>query len=104
MKKRIMIPPRMGGGDVVMREMTCGEYEEQLLATADAKWTERVYEQVCGAIVTFRGKPLPAGEAREAWWRALSLPLRQFLVGVHARLNSTADKEIEDFFEAAESA
>lgn len=104
--KKIQIPPRLGGGDVVMREISTGEHEDRLKKTAglaDAAWVDHLSDQVCAAIVTFRGKPLPVGSEREAWWRSNGSALRAFLIGCHKHINATSDKEIEDFFAAAEA-
>ncbi len=103
---KIMIPPRMGGGDFVMREISAGEYEDRLKAGvggADTAWVDRQAEAVCSAIATFRGKTLEKGSAGEAWWRSNSAALRQFLIGCYNKINAASDKEIEDFFAEAEA-
>lgn len=105
MQKRIPIPPRLGAGDVVMREITAGEYEDRLrrgVGGSESAWIDRQAEQVCSTIVMFRGKPLGSALEAEAWWRANSAALRQFLIGCYNKLNTASDKEIEDFFAAAE--
>jgi len=104
-QKRIQIPPRLGGGDFVMREISCGEHEDALKRSAggdDSAWVDRQAEQVCASLAEWRGKALPVGSDREAWWRANGAAMRQFLLGCYNKMNTTSDKEIEDFFGAAE--
>jgi len=108
MQKRIPIPPRLGGGDVVMRVLTTGEYEDRLKSHAGAKSVSAGFvdiqaELVMASTVAFQGKPLPVGAEREEWWRALDMPLRQFMAACYNKLNTVADQEIEDFFGAAET-
>lgn len=99
---RILIPPSIGGGDVVMRTLTTGEYEDCLKATAKAGYTETQAEMVQAAIVTFRGSALLAGAEKEAWWRGLDVRLRSCLIAYYKRLNEADAEEIESFFAAAE--
>lgn len=102
--KRIPLPPSLGGGDVVMRVLNVGEYEDLLKGLAAAKAVELQSALIQQSISAFRGKPVPRGLVeREAWWRGLSLPLREVLAGYYERLNSTLVKEVDDFFKAAET-
>lgn len=103
--KRIQIPPRLGGGDFVMRQISTGEHEDRLKRNVggnDSSWVDHQAEQVCDSIAAFKGKPLPTASEREAWWRAHPAALRQFLLGCYNKLNTSNDKEIADFFDAAE--
>lgn len=98
----IQFPPSVGGGDVVMCVLTTGKYEDILKATAKAPYTETLAELVQASIVTFRGKPLPVGGDREAWWRELDVRLRACIIAYYKRLNEVDSEEIDSFFAAAE--
>lgn len=97
---RIPIPPRLGGGDVVMREISVGDYEDALRASSDG--IEATANTVMASIVKFRGKPLPVGAEREAWWRANSVSLRNLLIEYHSRIHALKEEDKAGFFEAAE--
>lgn len=99
--KRIGLPPALGGGDFVMKTLTIGEYEDRLKAHAAAGLVDTQSELIMSAVVAFRGRPLPAGTDREAWWRSQPLPIRQMLRACYERLNTIDDKEINSFFDAA---
>lgn len=102
--KRIPLPPSVGGGDVVMRVLTVGEYEDVLDAFSDKSPHRTQAALVQASIVSLRGKPAPTSLIdREEWWRGMPAPVRGFLTGYYDRLNAARLKEVDDFFGAAES-
>lgn len=107
--KKIQIPPRLGGGDVVMRPIKTGEIDDSLSSHPFVKGKEAAamvghqVDMLHATIVTFRGKGLPVGIEREAWWRGLDGGLRAFLVGLYNKMNAVDDEEIASFFDAAET-
>jgi hypothetical protein len=100
--KRIPIPPSVGGGDVVMRKLSVGEYEDIVKAFANASGVDTHSALVQASIVELRGRPVPVGIVeREPWWRSQDLDLRSTLSAYYLRLNSADSKEISDFFASA---
>lgn len=76
----------VGGGDVVFRELTLGEY----LDTDGA-------DKVSLALHSFRGSALPSGAAREEWIRALpSAAGVQFAKAV-VRIGNPTDEQFKAF-------
>lgn len=101
--KRIPLPPSVGGGDVVMRVLTVGEYEDVLKAFSGSYSLQTHSALIQASIVSFRGKPVPASlTEREAWWRGNPAPMRDILSAYYDRLNSGITKDLDDFFKAAE--
>lgn len=109
MEIEVPIPPALGGGDFVMRELTGGEYEDGLKRAArgakgDAgeALLDLQSEQVMLSLVKWHGKPVPsAGAAREEWWRSRTARQIAFLKGIFDKLHFVPEKEIADFFEEA---
>lgn len=110
--KRFPIPVECGGGDFIMRKSTAGEVEDSLKAaipsqpTHEATAAAQLDSQsnlVCDAIEKFRGEDVPKrGKDRQSWWNALNGDEREFLLGIHDRLNTVKASVIDDFFAQGE--
>jgi hypothetical protein len=106
MGKRINIPPSLGGGDFVIRELLAGEFEDALKAQGEApkgkEFSAIVDTQahLCLlSLVEWRGKPVPKGGAEgDAFWRGLTAAQRTFLIGIHERMNQVRPEEIDAYF------
>lgn len=109
MEIEVEIPPALGGGSFVMRELTAGEYEDGLKratrvkgdAAADAV-IDLQADQAVAALTSWKGSTVPkSGTDKEVFWRALTTRQRAFVCGVFDKLHSVPEQEIGDFFEAA---
>ena len=107
---RFPIPDKCGGGDFVMRKTRCGEYEEGLKASAQAPSGQAGVVAldsqallICASLVKYRGLEVPkGGKERDAWWGDLNCDEREFLIGIHDRLNGVKTDVIDDFFAKGE--
>lgn len=84
-----------------MKTLTTGPYED--IAALGLGHIATQAELIYAALVTFRGKTLPTGSEREAWWRDMDLRLRQYLIYCYNSIHSANTKEMEDFFSKAET-
>ena len=102
------IPPRLGGGTVVMRELLGGEFEDSVKAQATAPKGQEldavVDAQSSIVLLTleeFRGEVPPRGGIKGAeFWRSLTAGVRSYLIGLHDRLNTCKVEEVDSFFAA----
>jgi hypothetical protein len=112
MQLEVDIPPSIGGGTLVMRELTAGEFEDQLKSStrlvgktqgdASVAMIDMQCDQCMLALVMWRGTSVPTiGAAKEAFWRALSVRERGYLVGIFEKLHNVPEEEINGFFAAA---
>jgi hypothetical protein len=110
MEIEVNMPPALGGGTFVMRELTAGEYEDMLRrgtrgvtgAAASEALIELQSEQIMTALVTFKGKPVPkAGHEREEFWRGLGARQSSFLKSIFDKLHFVPEQDVEDFFQEA---
>ncbi len=108
---RYLFPQEVGGGDFVMRKSKGGEVEDGLKAsiptTADQAAAAQLDSQcnlICDALHKFRGEDVPKrGKERLAWWYGLNADERDFLIGIHDRLNTVKAVVIDDFFARGEA-
>ena len=117
MNLEVDMPASLGGGSFAMRELSAGEYEDELKrsarnagnTTSAGKAAEAVLDmqadEIMLALETWHGKPVPkAGSEKEAFWRERTTRQREFLVGIFNKLHTVPAEEIGDFFEAAVAA
>ena len=113
MEIEVDMPPAIGGGSFVMRELTTGEYEDApKRATRGTKagqssdaLVDLQADQIVASLTLWKGKLVPhAGSEKEAFWRELTTRQRHFVVGIFDKLHSVPEQEIGDFFEAAVAA
>ena len=108
-QKTFTIPPYLGGGNVVVKELTAGEVEDILRAESTTKKTVGLADGnalmsalVRKSIVEFRGKPFPNGTEGEIEWRRLPIKLKNLLQVAYEHLNNVSDDESSDFLSSAQ--
>lgn len=101
------LPPSLGGGDFVMRELTVAQIEQIQDAALMAAGVDEKKLVVAGkaarqdcilaALVSWKGKPLAEPEA---WWRGLSAKELALLSRAYEKIHSLS-KDEEAYFDAS---
>jgi hypothetical protein len=95
------IPKALGGGDLVMRELTVGEIKDTMKAAGSASQLDVVEDLVRASLYSLRGKLCRPGTEGEAEYRALPPKLGTFITQAYTKIHSTTDAEDAAFFASA---
>lgn len=101
---KFTIPPKLGGGDVVMKRLLVGDLEDILARemagskeVGAAMFMKSQTASVCAAIVSFRGVAWPKGIEAEKLWRGLTPQVKNLLIKGYQALHDLADEDEADF-------
>lgn len=101
---KFTVPLKLGGGDVVMRQMDVGQLDDilarEMAASKDAGAMAFVKSQtasVQAGIVSFRGDPWPTGTEGEKRWRQLDPKVKALFIRAYNALHTLEESDGEDF-------
>lgn len=106
--RQFTFPPKIGGGNVVMRQMLVGELDDILeaeMARVGASGglgfarAQSACIQAC--IVSFRGEPWPRGTDGEKKWRSLTPQVKTCLSMAYNEMHTLNEADGADFLKTA---
>lgn len=95
------LPSTLGGGDVVLRELTAGEQDDIMRAAmarkGDAAGLAVLEASVIRSLVSIKGALVPPGVEGEALYRSLRPKVRQLIIDAYSAIHNPNDDEKSDF-------
>lgn len=100
------LPKSVGGGDVVLRELTVGEQDDIMrlqAAKSSSSGVDLLEASVMRSFVSFRGATVPKGLEGETFYRQLRPKVRQLIADAYGKVHNPTDDETAGFLESLEA-